>query len=697
MKSEIIIAGMTCANCAKSVSKTLHNIGLSDVYVDFANGKARFKPNPTVEESSIKKALKSIGFQVIDPKTSHSSNKKLTYLFWISVILTIPLFAHMFFPPWSFLYNPWLQLSLCIPVYIIGLYYFGPGAWGSIKNGVPNMDVLILLGASAAFAYSLWGFVNHYAQLSINEYLFFETTATIITLVLLGNLIEHYSVKRTGDAIEQLYQMQSKTVLKWTDGKWLEADLESIVIQDRIKLNSGNIIPVDGILEEGNFSINESLITGESLPLDKRKNDKVISGTTILDGNGIMLSTSSGISNTLTNIIDLVQNAQNTKPNIQRLGDKASAIFVPVVLLISIATFLFNFYGFKLELEESLMRSVAVILISCPCAMGLATPTAIMVGLGKAAKSGILFKSGVSIEELAKTKSIVFDKTGTLTDGNFVIKDIECFDLSQREVKELVFSLELHSNHPIAKSVVKSFGDETRELAFEEIVELKGLGMKATDKNGNRYLLGSSILTESFHSKMLGNLFLIKNEKLVAAIHLSDSIKQNTKPVTHYFLSQNIDTLILSGDHQSKCDEIAASSNIKTSIGNLLPQDKLKKIEQLQKNGSVCMVGDGINDAPSLSKANVGISLSDGSDIAIHSADVILLHKNDLKSLISAHKISLQTVKTIKQNLFWAFAYNIIAIPLAALGFLSPMLAALSMAFSDIIVIGNSLRIKMKS
>ncbi|MFT7113428.1 MAG: Cu+-exporting ATPase [Candidatus Azotimanducaceae bacterium] len=343
------------------------------------------------------------------------------------------------------------------------------------------------------------------------------------------------------------------------------------------------------------------------------------------------------------------------------------------------------------------MRSVAVILISCPCAMGLATPTAIMVGLGKAAKSGILFKSGVSIEELAKTKSIVFDKTGTLTDGNFVIKDIECFELSQREVKELVFSLELHSNHPIAKSIVKSFGGETRELAFEEIVELKGLGMKATDKNGNRYLLGSSILTESFHSKMLGNLFLIKNEKLVAAIHLSDSIKQNTKPVTHYFLSQNIDTLILSGDHQSKCDEIAASSNIKTSIGNLLPQDKLKKIEQLQKNGSVCMVGDGINDAPSLSKANVGISLSDGSDIAIHSADVILLHKNDLKSLISAHKISLQTVKTIKQNLFWAFAYNIIAIPLAALGFLSPMLAALSMAFSDIIVIGNSLRIKMKS
>lgn len=697
MKEEILIEGMTCANCAKSVSKSLNNMGLDNIYVDFSSGKARFNATEKITFEEIKKEISKAGYKVLDKKAGEKSSfDSLTVFFWVALVFTIPLFLHMFAPQWSILHNPWLQLGLTLPVYTIGLFFFGKSAWGSLRNGVPNMDVLIIIGATAAFIYSIWGFHEHYGQLSVSEYLYFETAATIITLVLLGNLIEKRSVKQTGDAIQNLYKLQAKQVLKWDGSNWVKTELSSIIKNDRIKLVSGDVIPVDGIVSEGSFSVDESLISGEAMPLEKNTKDTLIAGTTIEQGSGILTATSTGYENTLTKIIDLVEGAQSSKPDIQRIGDKVSAIFVPVVILIAIVTFLVNHYAFDIEFDISIMRAIAVLVISCPCAMGLATPTAVMVGLGKAAKSGVLFKTASAIENFAKAKTIVFDKTGTLTDGKFVIKDIEAFGASQQEIKEIVFSLELHSSHPIALSLVKSFGSETRELAFEEVQELKGLGMKASDTKGNRYLLGSHSLTSAFHHKDYGNLFLIKNEQLIGIIHLKDQLKSEASNAVDYLKKQGVTPYILSGDNHQKCEEIAKSTGIVDFHGNMMPSEKLDFITQLQKNQVVAMVGDGINDAPGLSKADIGISLSEASDIAIQSADIILLQNKSLDGLIKSHHISSMTLKAIKQNLFWAFAYNVVAIPLAAMGYLSPMLAALSMAFSDVVVIGNSLRLKYK-
>ncbi len=697
MKEEIIVEGMTCANCAKSVGNSLDTLGLKDVYVDFSSGKARYNNDLNIDFKEIKSVVNKAGYKVVDEAMGGKKGPdRLNVYFIISLIFTVPLFLHMFFPPWSVLYNPWLQLSLCIPVYAIGLMFFGRSALGSLKTLVPNMDVLIILGATSAFVYSVWGFIEHYGQLSINEYLYFETTATIITLVLLGNLIEKRSVKQTGRSIEQLYKLQTKQVERWDGTSWEQTDIKQVKPGDRLKLVSGNTIPVDGTIESGTFSINESLVTGEGLPVDKKEGDTLIAGTSIEGGNGSMLASSDGLSNTLSKIIDLVQTAQSSKPIIQRLGDKVSSIFVPVVVAIALTTFLVNHYYFGIEIEDSLMRAIAVLLISCPCAMGLATPTAVMVGLGKAAKSGILFKSAPAIEAFASAQVVVFDKTGTLTDGKFQIKDIEVFDSSQQEVREILYSLELHSSHPIAQSLVQSLKKDTRELAFEEIEELKGLGIRAVDKKGNRLLLGSKALTQTFHQHERGNLFLIRNEQLIAAISLKDQLKQRAKEASLYFHNKGIDTLILSGDSEEKCQEIANSTGIRHFQGNLLPAEKLEYISKLQKTQKVAMVGDGINDAPGLSKADVGISLSEASDIAIQSSDIVLLQKDNLDGLIQAHMISVATLRTIRQNLFWAFAYNVVAIPLAAAGHLSPMLAALSMAFSDVVVIGNSLRLKFK-
>lgn len=686
------ISGMTCANCAKGIEKHLSKQGIKEVNVDFSNSEAHYLSENTNVDYVIKE-IESIGFKA--KKDVIEEKSIVEKLFAFCLILTIPLFSHMFINENHILQNPILQFFLALPVYIVGCYYFGRSAWNSLKIGVPNMDVLIMMGTTAAFFYSISGTLIFWGTVEAHQYLFFETTATIITLVLLGNVLEHRSVKQTTSAIKDLSSIQNlEAKREKTDGTIETVSFKNIVKEDILLVNSGDKVPTDGTIISGEGYFDESMMTGESHSILKKSNEDVVGGTILLNGNIKMIAKKVGEDTVLSHIIKLIKKAQSNKPNIQRLGDKVSSIFVPVVLLIAILTFTLSYLVFDINLSQAIMRSIAVLVISCPCAMGLATPTAVMVGLGRAAKNGILIKGGNTLEEFAKVKNIVFDKTGTLTTGNFKIDSIDCEDKQRKEVVNLLYSLELHSSHPIAKSIIKELENEAIVLELEEIKEIKGQGIQAKWK-GDLYKLGSAHFVN--HKEGKQQLFLFKNNGFLAGINCSDEIKENLKETILELNKEGLSTTMLSGDKIEKCKSVGNAIGIYNVYGEHLPHEKLEKIDHLNKQGLTAMIGDGINDAPALAKAHVGISLGGSTEVAIESAQIVLLNTENLKQITLAYKISKHTLKTIKQNLFWAFSYNIVAIPIAALGFLNPMWGALFMAFSDVIVIGNSLRLKRKN
>jgi Cu+-exporting ATPase len=458
-------------------------------------------------------------------------------------------------------------------------------------------------------------------------------------------------------------------------------------------VNQGDKIPVDGEIISGSASIDEAMLTGESVPIDKEKYDKVIGGTIVQNGTFHMLATKVGSNTILSQIIDLMKKAQAAKPPVQKLGDKVAGIFVPVVLLISLITFLVTYFGGFEGLQTSLMNAIAVLVISCPCAMGLATPTAVMVGLGRAAKNGILIKGGDTIEAVANTKYVVFDKTGTLTTGKFHIHNLKVEDGADLEaVRGIITAIEERSNHPIARSLVNELKTLPQtKLILRTAQEEKGLGMRAEDVEGNNYFLGTgkSTIESDF------NIALYKNQVLLAQIAIEDTIKPEASGLISKLKAMDIVPVLLSGDKANRCKKVADILGINEVHAEKLPDEKLTVIDVYKKKGKTVMIGDGINDAPALTKADVGVSMNDASQIAIQSARVILLN-TDLQSIIQFLQISKHTLITIKQNLFWAFAYNVVAIPVAALGFLNPMMGAFTMAFSDVVVIGNSLRLKRK-
>lgn len=689
---KIHISGMTCANCAKGIEKHLISKGIKDIVIDFPNSEARFVESEQNNTEKIIKEIESIGYKANVGEVQESN--LVEKLFAISLIFTIPLFSHMFLNEGHILQNPLIQFFLALPVYLMGSYYFGRSAWNSLKTGVPNMDVLIMMGSTAAFFYSTIGSIIFNGTTEAHDYLFFETAATIITLVLLGNVLEHRSVKQTTSAIKELSAIQKLTAKREEkDGSIQNIPFKDILPNDILLVNSGDKIPTDGVIIYGNGYIDESMITGESEGISKGENTEVIGGTILLDGNIKIKAQKVGEKTVLSQIIKLVKQAQNDKPNIQKLGDKVSSIFVPVVLFISLLTFVISYYVFDINITDSIMRSVAVLVISCPCAMGLATPTAVMVGLGRAAKMGILIKGGNTLEEFAKVQHIVFDKTGTLTTGEFKLKEIQCEENQEKNIKNLLYSLEIHSSHPIAKSIRKSLENEATLLDISDIKETKGMGIQAK-WNGDTYKLGSGSFIN--HSDDSYQLFLFKNDSILASIKCEDQQKENLSQTIQNLKKNGLTTTILSGDKLQKCIDLGQSIGVDKIYGEQLPHEKLEKIEQLNNNGLAAMVGDGINDAPALAKSHVGISLGGSTEVAIESAQIVVLNTSNLKQIEQAYKISQHTLLTIKQNLFWAFSYNIVAIPIAALGFLNPMWGALFMAFSDVIVIGNSLRLKRK-
>jgi Cu+-exporting ATPase len=700
---ELKVEGMDCANCALSITRFLERKGLQHIDVNFATGDVRFEENTDVPLEKIKSGIQKLGYTIVDEQSAGNKPGGLDFnwLLIISAIFTFPLLVgHMLgmvfdWPILHFMHNPYIQLGLCLPVYAIGFYYFGKSALGSLRGGVPNMDVLIFIGSTAAFVYSIIGTIQ-----ANPDYIFYETAATIITLVLLGNWFEKRAVHQTTTAIEDLNQLKAEKAKRiMPSGSIVSIAVEEIKIGDLLQVNEGDSIPTDGILKKGSdiLRVDESMITGESLPVEKNPGDQLIGGSVLLQGNLQMEVSTTSSQTVLSRMIELVKSAQQEKPDIQRLADKISAIFVPVVLSISIITFVTAFFFFNIPAEKALMNAIAVLVISCPCAMGLATPTAVMVGVGRMAKSGILVKGAQTLEVFAGIKNFIFDKTGTLTTGAFAIKNATFQEVDEKVAKGIVVNLEKNSSHPIAKSLVNLWSDETNgnALLLKEVKETKGLGMQGVDEEGNIYKLGSSNILTGSNGNGEHQLYLTKNEKIISTINLEDDVKSDAQALIDYLKKEDCKTILLSGDKLAKTAAVAKTLGISEFQAEKKPEEKLALVEQYAATAPTAMVGDGINDAPALAKATIGVSLSDASQIAIQSAQIVLLN-GKLSHLEKAFKISKHTLLTIKQNLFWAFAYNIVAIPIAAMGYLNPMWGALFMAFSDVIVIGNSLRLKRK-
>ncbi len=700
--TELKVEGMSCTNCSLGITKTLEKHGYSGVYADFTTDVVRFEAPDIDKAAEAIKLIEKLGYKATVAEDSAEQDLKprgmstIEKKFWFTAIFTIPLILAMFIPV-ALLHNDLFQLALTIPVFVVGFHHFGTSAWKSLRSGITNMDVLIFMGSTAAFIYSLVGTIYGLGH----DYMFYETSASIISIVLLGNMLEHRSVKKTTSAIDELTRLQKTRAKRITqemnEGQEYVEEIDSSLVKkgDYILVNTGDKIPVDGEIYWGYGSIDESMISGESIPVDRVKNDKVIGGTILEKGTIKIRTTATGKETVLSQIIELVKKAQKDKPRLQNLADKISAVFVPTVVVIALVTWLGWYLGAGLEFRDALMRGVAVLVIACPCALGLAIPTAVVVGLGRTAKNGILIKGGSVFDKFTGIEKVVFDKTGTLTTGRFRVKDLKVMGgTTQESLVALLYSMEKHSSHPIARSIVKEFKG-AEPIAFDHVEEEKGIGLTATDKNGNVFSVGSYDIARALTSDNTHSIYIKMNDKLIGWVDIEDEIKPEAYKVIQYLKKKNITPVLLSGDREKPCMEIASKLGIEEVYFEKRPDEKLQLVEDLSASYKVAMVGDGINDAPALAKAYVGISMSDGTQVAVKSAEVVLLRGN-LELLPKAFASARVTQRTIKENLFWAFFYNVMAIPLAIVGLLSPMIAAAAMALSDVIVVLNSLRLKKR-
>jgi Cu+-exporting ATPase len=699
------VEGMTCSNCVLTINKYLENKGMENIKLSLAAGDLSFDMNGHATQHEIEKGIRDLGYKVVHEsvtdkhKSAHRINLFLRYLL-ITGPFTIILLLHMFDSSLHlhWLMNPWVQLLLCLPVYITGMRFFGRSGINSIRNRMPNMNVLVALGASAAFIYSLAGTILNLGP----GYLFYETSAAIICFVFLGNYLEDVSIRRTQTAIDKLSTSQNvmANMIAFDDQHQehiFPVDGNSLKPGDLILIRSGEQIPADSKILWGEGSINESIITGESLPVEKMTKDRLIGGSILLSGTLKAQVTAATKDSVLSGIIRLVQQAQGEKPPVQLLADKISAVFVPVVLIIAALTFIINYSSLHV-LTPSLMRSIAVLVIACPCAMGLATPAAIAVGLGRAARNGILFRNAKSLELFKDIHQVIFDKTGTLTTGEFELSDWGIEDdagLTADEFRLITYSLEKFSNHPIAKSISKAWKTKD-EIRWKKVEEVKGKGVKAISKEGEVFWAGSYKTMGIEDSAEIHNVYISRDDQLLGWINVRDELRPEVPEIIRWLQEKNIRAILLSGDHESHCHEVAAKLNITEVYSGQSPDQKLKIVESLAAKSVTAMVGDGINDAPALAKACIGISLSDATHLAIQTSDLVLMD-HGLKNLPQAIQLGKQTYNTIRQNLFWAFIYNIIAIPIAAIGLLTPAFSALAMGFSDLVLVGNSIRLFVKN
>ncbi len=718
---QLKVDGMSCTNCALSIHKYLENQGAVEPKVSFMEGEVQFDLPAELNKETLVKGITNLGYKVrgqaeAAPAKKWLDNNKDRALFCL--IFTVPLVAHMIpgihqIPGMHVFMNPYVQLGITLPVLIVGLGYFGKSAWNSMLNGIPNMNVLVSIGAIASFGFSLYGTLIGKGM----EFAYYETTATILTLVFFGNYLEDASIESTQRALKDLVKAQkvmANMIFFDENHKEILFNVESdtLKVGDIVLINSGETIPMDCKVLWGEANVNESIVTGESVPVFRKMNDILLGGSTIENGMVKAYITAVGNDTVLANILKMVKAAQGEKPPVQILADKISAIFVPLVLSIALATLIGNYFfahneaGNPIGFGASMLRAIAVLVISCPCAMGLATPAAIAVGLGRGARNGVIFKNAKSLETFKDIKQVVFDKTGTLTTGHFEIAGFKIKNaqsevgntaLSEDDFKVLVYSLERYSNHPIAKCI-STHWKINNATNWRKIEEIKGMGIQAFDKEGNEFWSGSFKTLKDQSEEDGHNVYIQKNGKLLGWVDVTDQIRPEAKEVIDTLHKQGIHTILLSGDRKEKCEAVGKVLGIQEIISEQSPADKLKKLDALTAIVPTAMVGDGINDAPALAKATIGISLSNASHIAIQSAQVILMNQG-LKNLPMALGLGRRTYETIKENLGWAFSYNIIAIPVAALGLLGtwgPTYGALIMGLSDVVLALNSLRLFKK-
>ncbi len=729
---EFDVIGMNCTGCAQSIRSYLEKSdGISAVDLNFTSEICSVTYDPArTTRKEIKRLVESLGFGVSsddDEYESEQARRKslrlLKYKIYVSAILSgfimlLSMKDHFHIP---YIHLPEkLLLAVLFALSTVVVFWCGSkflrGAMTSLKSGKFDMNTLITIGSLSSYIYSTVIAANaifglNIAVLNGTKEVYFETAAMIITFILIGNYLEAVLKSRTQTSIKKLKDLQAKVVNVVRDGNELFVPFKKVKLNDIVIVKTGDKIPVDGRLTEGFGVVDESAMTGESLPVEKAIGDELMSGTMLKNGFLKMRAERVGKDTMLSRVIALVKDASAQKPKIQKLADKISAVFVPIVILISIITFAVWFFILNAAFDKSLLFAVSVLIIACPCALGLASPIAIVLGVGRAAENGILFNNIDGIENLMKVNTVCFDKTGTLTTGQITVKNVYVFNgYSKESILKYVFSLEKHSSHPIAKSIVKYALDQNirNGLPVEDFTTESGLGVKAVI-NGKRIVVGneqflrqngisfSNIIFEGSKS----NLFVGIDGEVTGVIEIDDEIKDEAASIVKQLKKKNIDVFMISGDNESAARRVAIELDIDNYTSKTLPDEKEKIVSGLQsKDRIVGMVGDGINDAPSLAKANVGIAMSAGQDIAIDSADVILV-KDDLNSLIKAINISKKTVTVIKENFFWAFFYNALAIPIAA-GLLvpygimiGPVMAAMLMAFSDVVtVLGNSLRLK---
>jgi Cu+-exporting ATPase len=693
------VEGMHCANCALSINKYLQGKGAQNVSVNAIDGDVSFDVVEKEAPQQLAQGIEQMGYKIKREEAGKPAAKKpflANHLqrFLFCLPFTAVLMLHMI-PGLHihFLMNPWVQLALTLPVFLVGMNFFGRSAIKSLRNGIPNMNVLITVGALAAFVYSL---VGAFMELG-DDYLFFETAATIITLVFFGEYLEHASIQSTQRSLKVL--AKSQTVMANMiafDDKHEEIifpiENTQLKVGDLVQINTGEQVPADCKILWGEAEVAEALLTGESTPVHKKAKDVIIGGSVVESGTLKAQVTAVGGDTVLSGIINLVKKAQGEKPPVQQMADKISAVFVPTVITLALVALAINWVVLK-DFTPALLRSIAVLVIACPCAMGLATPAAIAVGLGRGARNGILFRNAKSLELFKDAKQVVFDKTGTLTTGKFAISNWQSA-IGNDEFKRIVYSLEKYSSHPLAKSITAQWKTGA-EIRWKKIDEIKGLGLQATDMQGVQYAIGSIKILEGRVAEKGHNVYLTKNGETLGWIDLQDELRPEAKPVINYLHSRGIKTILLSGDTLAKSKQIAGALGIEEVMAEQTPEQKLQKIAALSKEATTVMMGDGINDAPALAKATIGISMSEASQLAMQSAQVVLMGA-DLKKLPTALGLGRHTYLTIKQNLFWAFAYNIVAIPVAAFGFLTPTFGALVMGLSDVVLAINSVRLFVK-
>ncbi|WP_128425061.1 heavy metal translocating P-type ATPase [Gudongella oleilytica] len=714
-RETLLVEGMTCAACSARVEKMLGKVeGVVKVNVNLSTNKAIVDfPSGVVETSALIAAVEKAGYKAQVQRESDVDKEKqmrekeiksLKTSFIISLILTAPLVAAMFFHmagQTNILTNGYFQWALATPVQFIIGYRFYRGAYHSVRGGGANMDVLIALGTSAAYFYSIYNLFN-----MVHEY-YFEASAVIITLIVLGKLFEAIAKGKTSEAIKKLMGLQPKTARVIRNDTEMDIDIDDLLVGDIIVVRPGEKVPVDGIIVEGSSALDESMITGESIPVDKKEGDQVIGATINKFGAFKFKATKIGKDTVLSQIIRLVEDAQGSKAPVQKLADKISGIFVPTVLVIALVTFLiFYFLG---DFNTGLINAVAILVIACPCALGLATPTAIMVGTGKGAENGILIKSGEHLEMAHKMDAIIFDKTGTITKGEPEVTDVEAVNgFDENELLRIAGSVEKTSEHPLGQAIV---GYAESQLVMlkdaESFAAVPGKGLKAKFEGrdvliGNRKLMneGSIDLTRmedeisSLEEQGKTAMIVSVDGKLAGIIAVADQIKNTSLTAIKELQDMGLQVYMITGDNERTAKAIASQVGIGNVVADVLPEHKASKVEELKGQGKhVGMVGDGINDAPALAAADVGFAIGTGTDVAMEAADITLM-RGDLSGVVTAIRLSHRTMKTIKQNLFWAFFYNSVGIPFAALGFLNPMIAGAAMAFSSVSVVTNSLRLR---